>query len=176
MRQTHRGLLLPRRASAFTMIEVLVVILIIGIIINFVVVRVGHKNPLDELKVEARRFTSLLELASEEALLRSELIGVIVKEDAYLFMVLDEESWIPIQETVFRERTLPASFRLKILTEQPMEDQSDSETQTPDIILLPSGEITPFEVKVSSDLSEDFFRISGAETGILQLDHVSPYE
>lgn len=181
MQKFYRDPALGRNVSAFTMIEVLVVILIIGIIINFAVISIRGNSPTDVLKAEARRFTSLVELALEEALLRSELVGIVIEEDAYHFLVRDQESWEPNQESIFRKRELPENIRFEIITEQPAESNmdinknKDTEAQTPDIVLLSSGEITPFELKVSSDLTDDFFRINGTETGSLQLDHVAPY-
>ncbi len=157
------------------MIEVLVVILIIGIIINFVVISLDINNPSDALKVEARRLSSLIELASEEALLRSELIGIAFEDNTYEFLSRGETNWEPIEDTVLRKRTLPEIMRIELLTDQTIEEKNQAESRQPDIVLLTSGEMTPFEIKVSSDLTEDYFRISGAETGTLVLDHVTQF-
>ena len=157
------------------MIEVLVVILIIGIIINFAVISLDVNNPSDKLKTEARRLTSLIELAAEEALLRSELIGIAIDENTYEFLSIEETDWEPLEDSVFRKRTLPDDMSFEITTELVVEDSQLEESTRPDIVLMTSGEITPFEVKVSSDLTDDYFRISGAETGVLVLDHVTQY-
>ncbi len=161
------------RQPAFTMIEMLVVILIIGIIINFIVVKIDANNPLDQLKAEARRFTSLTELATEEALLRSALIGIAIEEHSYQFLLFTESDWEPIQEDIFRERKLPEDIHLRLVIEDVMESMLTQENDTPDIILLPSGEITPFELEISSQLIDDSYRVGGDETGTLHLDHVS---
>ena len=159
----------------FTLIEVLVVILIIGIIINFVAISLGGRGPTETLKTEARRLVSLIELAAEEALLNSELIGIVVDEDSYQFLVREGESWMPSEETVFRKRNLPEGIRFKLITEYKPAQKERAGSPTPDIVLLSSGELTPFEIKVSTDLTEDFFRITGTETGTLSLDHVDAY-
>ncbi len=160
------------RTSAFTMVEILVVILIIGIIINFAVISLDINNPSDKLKTEARRLTSLIELAAEEALLRSELIGIAIDENTYEFLSLEQANWESIQDTVFRKRTLPDDMGFELLTEQAKEDSTQTEMKRPDVVLLTSGEMTPFEIKLSSVLTDDYFRIRGAETGVLELDHV----
>ncbi|MEN8178074.1 MAG: type II secretion system minor pseudopilin GspH [Pseudomonadota bacterium] len=175
MPKSRSTLVRSHRTSAFTMIEVLVVILIIGIIINFAVISLDIHNPSDKLKTEARRLTSLIELASEEALLRSELIGIAIDENTYEFLSLEEKSWEPIQDSVFRMRTLPDDMRLELLTDQAVEEREQAESKQPGIVLLMSGEMTPFEIKISSDLIDNYFRISGAETGALKLDHVTQY-
>jgi len=131
-------------------------------------------NPSDNLKTEARRLTSLVELAAEEALLRSELIGIAIDENTYEFLFLEQTDWQPIQDTVFRKRTLPEDMQLELLTEHASEDNTQTELKRPDIVLLMSGEMTSFEVKLSSMLTDDYFRISGAESGALELAHVTP--
>lgn len=175
MQKSRDGLASHLYTSAFTMIEVLVVILIIGIIINFVVISLDINNPSDALKAEARRLSSLIELASEEALLRSELIGIAIDENTYEFLSRGETNWVPIEDSVFRKRTLPENMHIELLTEQTAEERNQTESPRPDIVLLTSGEMTPFEIKVSSDFTEDYFRINGAETGTLALDHVDEY-
>jgi general secretion pathway protein H len=172
----HRPVKSPVRVSTgFTMIEVLVVILIIGIIINFAVISLDVHNPTDELRTEARRLTSLIELAAEEATLRSELIGVKIDKHGYDFLTLQDKSWEPIEDTVFRSRTLADDMHLELLSERPAHEDAEDASKQPGIVLLMSGEMTPFELKVSSDLTDDFFRISGAETGALAFDHVTEY-
>jgi general secretion pathway protein H len=155
------------------MIEMLVVILIIGIIVNLVAVNLGGNRPLEQLETEVRRFTSLTELALEEALLRSEIIGIAIEADAYHFLLRVENSWEPIDDNLFRDRRLPESLRLKLTTEAETQGKLDEETEgVPDIVLLSSGELTPFELEFSSSLIEDSFRITGEATGSLSLQHV----
>ena len=159
--------------AGFTMIEMLVVILIIGIIVNLVAVNLGGNRPLEELETEVRRFTSLTELALEEALLRSEIIGIAVKEDAYHFLLRAEKSWEPIDDNLFRDRKLPESLRLKLVSETVSQVSTEQDKGTPDIVLLSSGELTPFELEFSSLLIDDSFRITGEATGSLSLKHVA---
>jgi general secretion pathway protein H len=158
----------------FTLIEVMVVVIIIGVLINFVTISFGRNSPQDQLKTEADRLSSLIGLASEEALLRSMLIGVDIGEEEYGFMRLEEGNWIPIDDNLFRTRELPEGMRLLSIasTQQIGEDE---EEDLPEIILLNSGEMTPFELKLSSDRIDSYYRLTGNEMGERKLDHVSPY-
>ena len=162
-----------RANGGFTLIEVMVVVVIIGILINFAVLSLRSHSPLDQLNEEARRLESLLRIASEEALLRSRFIGVDITETGYGFLRLEEETWQPVDDTLFRDRELPDGIEITLNTSQPPSD--DEEKRTPEIILLNSGEITPFDLKISSEQSDDYFRLSGDETGELALEHLSPY-
>jgi hypothetical protein len=89
-----------------------------------------------------------------------------------MFLRREQQEWKPIQEAVFRERTMPDTIHLKWVTEKIQGTDSITPDKLPDVILLSSGEITPFELEIESDLIEDRFRISGTETGELHLDHV----
>ncbi|MEJ2455018.1 MAG: type II secretion system minor pseudopilin GspH [Candidatus Thiodiazotropha sp.] len=165
----------PKAATAgFTLIEVMVVVVIIGILINFAVLSLRSHSPGDQLNEEAQRLRSLLQIASEEALLRSSFIGVDITETGYGFLRLEEETWQPVDDTLFRNRELPDEVQISINMAQPPGDDDDEEKRTPEIILLNSGEITPFDLKISSIHSDDYFRLSGNETGELSLERISP--
>ncbi|MGD8909912.1 MAG: type II secretion system minor pseudopilin GspH [Chromatiales bacterium] len=164
--------------AGFTLIEVMVVVVIIGILINFTVLSLRSQSPVNQLNEEALRMKSLIEIASEEALLRSSLIGVDISETGYGFLRLEEEIWQPVNDTLLRNRELPEEVSISLTLTQPSGDDSDAgdseEKRTPEIILLSSGEITAFDLKISSTLTDAYYRLSGDETGELILDRVSP--
>ena len=162
-----------RTITGFTLIEVMVVVVIMGILINFAVLSLRSHSPEDQLNEESRRLQSLIQIASEEALLRSSFIGVDITETGYGFLKLEDETWQPVDDTLFRGRELPEELRITLTLSQVPGD--DEEKRTPEIILLNSGEITPFDLKISSTHSDDYFRLSGSETGELTLDRVSPF-
>jgi general secretion pathway protein H len=157
----------------FTLIEVMVVVVIIGVLINYVTISFGRSSPQDQLNTEARRLSSLIALASEEALLRSALIGVDISEDGYAFLRLDEGQWQPMDDTLFRPRQLPQGMAFSIASTQQVGE--DEEENIPEIILLNSGEMTPFELKLSYDRIDSYYRLVGTEMGERKLDYVSPY-
>jgi general secretion pathway protein H len=167
---------MTKPSGGFTLIEVMVVVVIMGILINFAVISLRNHSPIDQVKKETARLKSLIEIASEEALLRSSFIGVDVTETGYGFLRLEDEAWQPLGDTLFRERELPEEIHIKVTSAQPTSDEDeDEERRTPEIILLNSGEITPFDLKITSIHTDDYFRLQGNETGELTLEHISPY-
>lgn len=160
-----------RRYGGFTLIEMMVVVVIIGIMINYAMLSFRSSSPSDQLNTEANRLKSLLEVAKEEALLRSSLIGVDILKDGYGFLRLDNGNWQQMDDTMFRNRTLPDDVHLVLIEGQPPGD--DKEKRTPEIILLNSGEMTPFDLKITSLNTDDYYRLTGSETGELTLDKVA---
>lgn len=79
-----------------------------------------------------------------------------------------------MDDNLFRARQLPEGMEFSIASSQ-QEGEDNEEENIPEIILLNSGEMTPFELKLSSDRIESYYRLSGDEMGDRTLDHVSPY-
>jgi general secretion pathway protein H len=155
----------------------MVVVVIVAILINFTVLSLRSHSPLDQLKEESQRLMSLIRIASEEALLRSRFIGIDVTETGYGFLRLEEQEWQPIDDSLLRNRELPEEMSIELTLAQPPgdDDAEDGEKRTPEIILLNSGEMTPFDLKLSTTLSDDYYRLTGNETSELTLELISPY-
>jgi general secretion pathway protein H len=157
----HRG---------FTLIEVMVVVVLIGIMASLVQYNVSGNDPADKLKHESARFNALFEVATDYGMLNNIELGLVVKKDSYQFLGYDGTSWsdIPDQEWLAKV-TLPEEVVLRIeLEDLPIEDPLlfDADTFTtqdeddftlltkedqekrviPQVYLLSGGDITPFSV------------------------------
>jgi general secretion pathway protein H len=167
--------------NGFTLIELMVVIVIIGILVNYVAISFGRNAPADQLNMESERLKSLIHIAGEEALLRSAFIGVDLLEDSYAFLRLEDGEWQSIDDNLFRERKLPQEIEITVIAAQPAgddddddDDEEEKEKRTPEIILLNSGEMTPFDIKITSLHLDEYYRLIGNEVGELKLDRISP--
>jgi len=79
---------LRRRQSAFTLLELMAVIVIIGVVLSFVTLSAGGDRRAEQMQREAQRLVSLLQLASEEAIANSRQLALRVGQSDYAFMVL----------------------------------------------------------------------------------------
>ena len=154
----------PRRQHAFTLIELLVVLVITGIIVGFAVLSVSLHSDADRVEVEARRLVALMQLASDEAVMSANQLGMQVETDRYRFISLQGDKWQAISDDeVFRERTLPENSHLYLEIEgEQVLPGKDNDTV---IYFLSSGEISPFELVLSTADNRHKFVVKGEIQG-----------
>lgn len=147
------------RTRGFTLIELLVVLVIIGAMLTAAVVTLADPRP-QQLEREARRLATVLELAAEEAVLRSEILGVYVVRDEYAFARYGGDTWNLIEnDAVLRPHPIPEPIYLTITVDGWESD--DEEGDLPQILLMNSGEIIPFEIAVHHEELDAYFLIEG---------------
>lgn len=111
----------PVRASrGFTLVEVMVVMVIMGIVLGMVSLN-AIPSPRQNLQNEAQRLALLLQLARDEAIVRNRLVAFEATPESYRFMVRNEIRWDPItQDDLLRERPFK-NAPLTLLLDPPAE-------------------------------------------------------
>ena len=156
-----------RHGNGFTLIEVLVVVTIIGIISAVVVLSVGNLGDDRELQTEARRITSLIEMASDEATLQGRDFGLELLQSGYRFVEYDALTgqWSEVfGDELMRLRQLAQDTEFDLFLEDrrilldidaadsAQNDDTDGQTLSqdylPHILILSSGDITPFRLEI----------------------------
>jgi len=155
---------MPGRSAGFTLLELMVVLVMIGIIFSFAVLSLRGTDISDLMDQETRRLAMLLELAGDEAILRGEELAVNFTDDGYEFLVLQDNIWqSPGDDTLLKAYSLPADIELRLEVEDDLpelniftgrEDEAGEEEGeerlTPQVFILSSGEMTPFSVTLMS--------------------------
>ncbi len=120
MRETPAG----RSGSGFTLIEMLVVVMIMGLLLGLVSV-ITRPDARGLLRIEAERLAQLIELAASEASLTGRAVGWTASESTYRFWNSpDGSSWSEIRNNdLLRERTLPAGMTISGLRVENMRSQ-----------------------------------------------------
>lgn len=165
-----------RRCGGFTLIEMMVVIIIIGILVSTVVLSIRTDDIEEHMEIEMRRILALINLAREESVLQGQEYALTVKEASYLFEVFEEDAWLPItDDKVFRERAVLQGTELALVVDTQeirlateAEDEENSATP-PRVYILSSGEIMPFELILRTADRAVQFRIRAGEDGEVKL-------
>ncbi|NOQ77640.1 MAG: type II secretion system minor pseudopilin GspH [Methylococcaceae bacterium] len=160
----HRG---------FTLLELLVVLVIIGLFSGLVMMSV---TPNDNQAVhrEAKRFMHIIQLAQDEAIMQGVELGVTVQSDRYFFSRLQENQWLPLTgDAHLMEYELNPSVTMTIEVEDEMVVQEINEDVfLPAIMVLSSGELTAFKLSLFNQTTpERMFQIIGQENGQLSLQN-----
>ena len=143
-----------RRSAGFTLLELLVVLFIIGVVASIVVVSIVGSDHKSIVRHEADRMVRTIELARREATLRNELWGVLIDVDQYEFRhyEFESEEWLPIDRRPYVGMVLKEDYLLRYTVPDAIQNEgAEDEGPMPQIVIEPTGEITPFQVDVYHD-------------------------
>jgi general secretion pathway protein H len=145
-----------RSAGGFTLIEVLVVVLIIGIMVAGTVLSLGVSGTDRELDQERDRILSLTGYLRDQAALQNREYGMRCYTGGYEFLVYEPRSaqWETLPgDPLLRPRRLPAGIELQLDVEgRPIVLPAagltgmDMKDRVPQIMLFSSGEMSQFEL------------------------------
>lgn len=151
-----------RRPAGFTLIEILVVIVILGVVIAVATVSVGVLGRDREVEDQARRLWAVMTQGREEAELQGRDLGLFLDDASYEFMMFDPKNtgWVVIQDDdLLARRELPEGVRMRLWLEsrevvlKPTRTPTEEELKkrAPQIIMLASGEVMPYRLEIARE-------------------------
>lgn len=169
--KTRNKILNMAKQPGFSLIEILVVLIIIGIVVSFALLAAGNFGQDRKVKAFAEQITHTLILLEQQAVLEPSILGVHVSDNkiVYYRYVSDEQHHAQWQE-IQNERLLKAMHlsQVKInITETKSSGLASGKSVSPQIIFFPSGEFTPFTLELRAD--DVYWRIEGKQQGSIKL-------
>lgn len=172
-------MLRPRRCRGFTLLEIMLVLLLMGLAAGYVMFNAFSVSQADRLEEEVKRLQVIMDMASDYAVLNQQEIGVRFEPDdnTYYFVALDDnDEWQRIDgEEIYAEYSLPQEFYFTLnlddlpwdaedrLFDRDIFDESlsvadegveigneeEKKLPPPQILIMSSGEVTPFSLTFS---------------------------
>lgn len=140
-------------------------ILIISIVAGVAVIST-KPNMQQQAKTVSQIFINQFQLAEEEALLRSTLVGLKINSENWQFKLFftKKSTTTPIESTqtwqpLFKPYHLPHALQLML------KNTENNTTDDPQIIISPSGDITPFTLILKQQNGQLLETISGKNNG-----------
>ena len=158
-------------SRGFTLVEILVVMVIIGVVAAGAMLSLGVLGRGDsELQRERDRLEALIGVARDEAALQGREYGLRIFIGGYEFVAYDTRRalWMPLTDDgTLRRREFPEGLEMALRVDgRPVVlPKSDAKDHTPQVMLFSSGELNSFEFSVARVGSVDGFRIAPAKSG-----------
>lgn len=148
----------------FTLIEILVVLVIIGIMVGLIGVRM-MPDDAGVLADEAQRLALLLEQTRDQAVVSGEPIGFSVEGARYRFWSLDENrAWVPRRgDDLLKDRDLAGGVRL-----QALQVNQAGLAQGERLLFSPSGSSAPFSAELALNAAQ--VRVVGDSLGRVRVE------
>ena len=169
--------------QGFTLLELLVVLVIIGVMVSMVTLSFNILGPDREVEEQTRRFWAVLRQAREEAEIQALDLAVYVSATDYEFLRFDtrHNEWRQItDDNLYAARTLPEGLRLRVWLEgrelvlKPgLPDRSkkdESQKWPPQLTILSSGDVVPFQLQIERDAAPALWRMTSLADGDLRIE------
>ena len=167
------------KQSGFTLLEVMLVLVIMGLAASAIVFSFGGQDRVEQVKKQSQRFEVVFNMASDFAVLNQQTLGLRIdaEKNTYHFLRLDDEQqWQLLEDDpTFARHELPEDFSLELSlddlpwqTEDSLFDtevfdeklsvsndgveigkEEDKKPEPPQVFILSSGDITPFSLLFS---------------------------
>lgn len=144
--------------GGFTLLEIMVVILILGLSLGVVSLSVGGDDGASATQKEAENFMLTANFVAEQTVLNSQIIGLFFEprnsagsidvQWCYRWQQRRDQSWQELSESL-GEHCLSPQIKVEMIVEdEPYEHDPDLTPTPPVLVFYPSGESTPFELAI----------------------------
>jgi general secretion pathway protein H len=153
--------------QGFTLIEILVVILIVGITLGFALLSFGDFGSKRRIVMAAEQFVNDIKLAQQQAILGTDTLGIHIDKTQYeVLRFIPPNHWRAMTHGFFRPQKFPENTIVTLVNRAIV-------SSDPQIIINASGDITPFKLLFSSSNEADIVEVVGEHNGnvMVQLAH-----
>lgn len=151
--------------KGFTLIEILVVVLIIGITLGVALLSFGDFGGKRRIIVTAEQLTHHIQVLQQQALLETTSLGIRMDKTGYETMRFKaNRGWVSVtSQRLFQRKSFPDNL---VFTIKPSIHKKDQ----PDIIMTATGDITPFILELGTNQQAAIVTLSTKPDGTIEVD------
>jgi len=162
----------PRSARGFTLIEILVVVVILGVVIGAVTLAVGAVGGERQLARQAEQVQALFTYACEQAEFSGRDLGISLDAQGFRFSMANRDEWIADKASELRARKWLVGTLATLSRDGQAIAVTDKMPEKPQLVCFSSGELTPFRLELALADGTKHFRIDGQPDGDIRLSAV----
>lgn len=152
-----------RNKRGFTLIEILVVIIIIGIMAGMTLLVFGDFGLKRKTFAAAEQFISTIKLVQQQALLENNTWGIALQNNQYVIYQYSDNNWIIPNQSVFKMRYFPLGTHTKFRSSIKLR------SNFPNIVITPFAGMTPFQLALLNNQDQIFIKVIGFSSGSLRI-------
>lgn len=149
------------KSSGFTLIELMVVLVIIGISFSLIMVCVGDFGAKRKLKIVAEELKHTIVVLEKQAIVESINIGIRVDKNGYQALRYEPPSnWIVMgNQALYKRHLFPKGTVINL------QKNKRNNVQLPFILIRSTGELSPFILSLGSKNESTLYRLIGNDDG-----------
>ena len=153
--------------KGFTLIEILVVLLIVGITTGFALMAFGDFGEKRSIIVAAEQFTQYVKLVQQQAILETSTLGINITDNGYqVLRFKSPASWSSMpMKSIFHRQHFPKGLVIGL-------KNTNHKRGIPAIIINSSGDMTEFTLDFGTAKQPSIAMITGQRNGTITLQRI----
>ncbi len=164
---------MKKDSKGFTLIELLVVMVIVGILFSFAALSLNSRP--SPAKLTAYKIQQLLKLASDDAILRGQIMGWHLGEKSHTFLRYKQQKWQVLEnDNLLRRSTINKALEYNLTIDKlPV---TFSKKLEPQVIFMPDGSFSHFELSIQLKDSKEIYTLyTEANKILLSITNTNDY-
>jgi general secretion pathway protein H len=146
--ENHQRVVSIGTTKGFTLFEILVVVVIVTISVSAILLNTSFVGGSNDLKVLGNDLGKTIRLLYQEAIFENKNYAISIDQQGFKVLEYDGEAWVESNQRFFRKVKFNESQQSSLVIENQLVEPVDESDLVPHILILSSGEMTPFEWEI----------------------------